>query len=129
MSWVCVHATVAPIGFEATVSNSLVLQWSGLSDTTVVVGALRHRPLPWWMYLASMFMPECPGHAELRYTIPAGVDTFRTSDVDFDAWEVRGVRLTHAIGMLPVRVRVVQGADVLVDLTIQRRRHCVHLHH
>ena len=49
--------------------------------------------------------------------------------MDFGKWEVRGVRLTHAIGMLPVRVRVVQGADVLVDLKIQRRQHCVHLQH
>jgi len=110
------------------------------APVTVVLSPLRERPLAWWLWLMSHMMStecECPGHAELRYTVPVGPEgfTFTTDAIDYRDWTVHlgsclpSLRLTQIIGMLPVRVRVMQENTVFIDLKVQRRQHCVHLHH
>jgi hypothetical protein len=110
------------------------------APVTVVLSSLRERPLPLWLWAMSHVMStacKCPGHAELRYTVPVGPDgfTFTTGAIDFSDWTIHlgsclpSLRLTQVIGMLPVRVRVVQDDKVFIDVKVQRRQHCVHLHH
>lgn len=109
-----------------------------VSPVTVVISSLRERPLPMWLWAMIRVLPtpfECPGHAELRYTVPHGCEgfTFTTGAIDFTQWTLRlgclsSLRLTQVIGMLPVRVRVMQEDTVFIDLKVQRRQHCVHLH-
>lgn len=110
------------------------------SPVTVVLSSLRDRPLPLWLWAMSHVLPtpfECPGHAELRYMVPHGCEgfTFTTGAIDFNNWTMHlgsclpPLRLTQVIGMLPVRVRVMQEGKVFIDVKVQRRQHCVHLHH
>lgn len=109
------------------------------SPVTVVLSSLRERPLPLWLWAMSHVLPapfECPGHAELRYMVPHGCEgfTFTTGAIDFNNWTMHlgsclpPLRLTQVIGMLPVRVRVMQEGKVFIDVKVQRRQHCVHLH-
>lgn len=110
------------------------------SPYTVVVSSLRKRPLPIWLRVLNAILPtefECPGHAELRYVVPYDDNrlTFTTYDINFSDWTVHlssylpKVRLTQVIGMLPVRVQVMQNEQVFIDIKVQRRQHCVHLDH
>jgi hypothetical protein len=110
------------------------------SPVTVVLSSLRERPLPMGLWAMSRVLPtpfECPGQAELRYTVPHGCEgfTFTTGAIDFNNWTMHlgsclpPLRLTQVIGMLPVRVRVMQEDKVFIDLKVQRRQHCVHLRH
>ena len=148
MPGICIHTTVSAVAGKCMIhlGPRLQLDVAGTlrganpsAPVTVVLSSLRERPLPMWLWAMSHVLPapfECPGHAELRYTVPHGRDgfTFTTGAIDFNHWTMHlgsclpPLRLTQVIGMLPVRVRVVQDDKVFIDVKVQRRQHCVHLH-
>jgi len=149
MPGICIHTAASTVEGECMLQlgPSLRMDVRGSirgacpgTPCTVVLSSLRKRPLPIWLRLLNAMLPtefECPGHAELRYSVPYDGDglTLTTHDINFSDWTIHlssylpKVRLTQVIGMLPVRVQVMQNEQVFIDIKVQRRQHCVHLDH
>jgi len=149
MPGICIHTAVSTVDGSCMIhlGPSLQLDVKGrlrgaipATPFTVVISSMRERPLSIWLRALAVVAPTefvCPGHAELQYTVPYTNDgfVFVSRDINYSDWTIPmgsylpPLRLTQVIGMLPVRLRVMQGDIVFIDLKVQRRQHCVHLDH